>query len=176
MAVMLHHAVRVDAQPRLTVGFGLQVREDVHARGVPPHEEWLAILVRLVDEVQRLLHHLIVDRLHALACQRPGVLCSSVGVTVNHAAWPELLHERGIARIVGVLRLLAGIQVIQRSKELVETMRGWKHRVAVTEVVLAELPRCVAACLQQRCDGWILGPHSLRGTRQADLCQTGSNR
>jgi hypothetical protein len=38
-----------------------QMRHDVHARGVEPHEEWLELLLRLVDELQSLVANDLVD-------------------------------------------------------------------------------------------------------------------
>ena len=46
---MLHHAVGIDAETGLAVGFRLEV---VKMR-VPPHEERLAVLVRPLDEIER---------------------------------------------------------------------------------------------------------------------------
>ena len=43
-AVVLDHAVRIDAQPGLAFGFLLQVGEDVHPCRVPPAEERLVVL------------------------------------------------------------------------------------------------------------------------------------
>ena len=40
--VVLDHAVGIEADAGLAVGLLLQVRPDVHARGVEPHEERLA--------------------------------------------------------------------------------------------------------------------------------------
>jgi hypothetical protein len=54
---------------------------------------------------------------HALLRQSAGVLdlLRAVGVrpAVEHAARPKLLLERRVLGIVGVLRLLLGVQVIQ---------------------------------------------------------------
>ena len=50
------------------------MREDVHAGRIPPHEERLAVLVRLVDEAERRRGDFLVHRLHALLGQRAGVL------------------------------------------------------------------------------------------------------
>jgi hypothetical protein len=50
------------------------VRPEVHVRGVEPHEERRPRLVLAVDELERVLEHLVVDGLHALPRERPGVL------------------------------------------------------------------------------------------------------
>ena len=44
LAVVLGHAVGIDAKSGLAFGFCLQMREDVHPRGVPPQEERLVVL------------------------------------------------------------------------------------------------------------------------------------
>ena len=73
VAVVLDHAVGIDAEAGLALGLLLQVREDVHAGGVPPDEERLVGLLGALHEVQRLGGDFLVDRLHALLGQRAGV-------------------------------------------------------------------------------------------------------
>jgi hypothetical protein len=46
----------------------------VHVGGIEPDEERRLCLMLAVDEVQRVLQHLVVDGLHSLPGQRPGVL------------------------------------------------------------------------------------------------------
>ena len=87
-----------------------------------------------------------------------------VGPGVEDAARPELLLELGILRVVGVLRLLLGVQVIEIAEELVEAVRRRKELVAVAEVVLAELAGHVAERLQHVGDGRIFGS-AIRGPR-----------
>ena len=176
VAVVLDHAVGVDALPGLAVRLRLQVREDVHAGRVPPDEEGLVGLLRPLHEVERLGRHLLVDRFHALARQRAGVGDLAVGKAVDHAARAELLLEFGVLRVVGVLGLFLGIQVVQVAEELVEAVVGRQHLVAVAEVVLAELARHVALRTQQRGDGRVFLLHALGRARQADLGQAGADR
>ena len=137
--IMLDHAVRIDAEPRLAVRLLLQVREDVHAGGVPPHEEGLLILRGAVHEVQGFDRDFLVDRLHALARQRTRVRDAAVGEAMNDAARTKPLLELGIFRIVRVFGLFLGVEVIQVAEELVEAVIGRQHLVAVAQVVLAKL-------------------------------------
>src|SRR5262249_38312421 len=74
LPVMLHHAVRIDAEPRLSLGRWLEVGPDVHAGRVEPHEEWLAVADSTVDEFRCGLQKFFVDRLHPLPGERAGVL------------------------------------------------------------------------------------------------------
>ena len=86
---------------------------------------------------------LLVDRLHALLGQRAGVLDSLLADTsvmgmlggivligrpgVQDSPWPESLFEVRESlrvRVIGVLRLLFGIQVIEVAEELVEAVHG----------------------------------------------------
>ena len=76
---------------------------------------------------------------------------------MKDSARPELLLELGILRVVGVLRFLLGIQVIEVSKELVEAVCRRKELVAVAEVVLAKLAGHVTKRFQNVGDGWIFG-------------------
>ena len=74
LAVVLDHAVGVDPEAGHPLRLRLEVGEDVHAGGVPPHEERLSVRMRLVHEGERLGGDLLVDRFHALPGQRTGVL------------------------------------------------------------------------------------------------------
>ena len=80
--------------------------------------------------------------------ERAGVLdlLRSVRIrpAVQHAARTELLLELGILRVVRVLRLLLGVQMVEVAEELVEAVDGRQELVAVAEVVLAELAGGVA--------------------------------
>ena len=76
---------------------------------------------------------------------------------MEHAARAELFLERGILGIVGELRLLLGVQVIEVAEELVEAVHGRQVLVAIAEVVLAELAGRVAERLEQLGDGRVLG-------------------
>ena len=74
LPVMLHHAVGIDAEPGLALGRGLEAGPDVHAGRIEPDEERLLVPVCAVDEVERGLEEFLVDRLHALLGERPGIL------------------------------------------------------------------------------------------------------
>ena len=55
-------------------------------------------------------------------------------------------------RVLGIvvrLRLFLGVQVVEVPEELIEAVRGRQELVAVAEVVLAKLSRCVAMVLQK---------------------------
>ena len=112
---------------------------------------------------------LVVDRLHALLGQRAGVLdllgAVRVGPGVDHAARPELLAELGVLRVVLVLRLFLGVQVVEVAEELVEAVVGRQVLVVVAEVVLAELAGGVALGLEQTGDGRVFRPHAELGAR-----------
>ena len=51
LAVMLHHAVRIDAEAGLALRLRLEARPDVHAARVEPDEERLLVPAGAVDEV-----------------------------------------------------------------------------------------------------------------------------
>ena len=73
LAIMLDHAIGIDAETGLACNAFLQVREDVHLGGVPPQEERLVGLLGALHEVDGLGVDLLVDGLHALLGQRAGV-------------------------------------------------------------------------------------------------------
>ena len=135
----------------------LEVRPDVHAGGVPPEEERLVRLLRVGHEADRLLGELVVDGLHPLLVERAGALdllrAVRVGPGVDHAARAVFLAQLRVLEVVRVLRLLLGVEVVERAEELVEAVRGGQVLVEVAEVVLAELPGHVALRLEQLGDG-----------------------
>ena len=108
---------------------------------------------------------LLVDRLHALPGERSGVLDHLLAdlaellvdrrivlvgrLALQHAARAESLSERRILRIVLILRLLLGIQVIEIAEELVESVNRRQMLVAIAEVILAELAGGIAEVLHE---------------------------
>ena len=94
--------------------------------------------------------------LHAFLGQRPGVLEPAVGEGMDNPAGPVFLAERRILRIVGQLRLLLSVEVVEIAVELVEAVIGRQELVLVAKMVLAELPGRVTERLQHLGDCWIL--------------------
>ena len=105
----------------------------------------------------------------------PGV-SAVVAVHLQDAARAELEFELGVLRIVGVLRLVLGIEVIEIAEELVEAMHGRQELVAVAEMVLAELSGHVAERLEQIGERRVLVRQPFFGSRQPDLEQAGAHR
>ena len=95
---------------------------------------------------------------------------------MQHAARAELALERRVLRVVGVLRLLLGVEVVEVAEELVEAVHRRQVLVAVAEVVLAELAGGVAQRLEQLGDGRVLLLQALGRPGQADLGQAGADR
>ena len=85
------------------------------------------------------------------------------GDAFQDAARTELRLETRVLRIVGVLRLLLGVEVIEIAEEFVEAVHGRQELVAVAEMVLAELAGDVALRLQQLGDGRVLVRQPLLG-------------
>ena len=92
-----------------------------------------------------------------------------------HAARAVLLQELGVLRIVGLLGLLLGVQVVEIAEELVEAVNGRQVLVAVAQMVLAELARGVALLLEERGDRHVPGLKTLRGARHPDLAEARAN-
>jgi hypothetical protein len=110
-----HHVVVV-ALTALTLVLWRAVRPEMHSSGVVPQEERRAVLVCLVDEVQRVVCDLFIDCLHAFFRQRTGVFdpLASIAVrpTVQDAARTKPLLECRALGIVRILRLLLGVEVV----------------------------------------------------------------
>src|SRR5262249_1406137 len=68
---------------------------------------------------------------------------------LQDAARTEFFPKFGVLRIVRVLRLFLGVQMIEVAEELVETMHGGEVLVPVTKMVLTELPGGVAEAFQE---------------------------
>ena len=143
--VVVDHRVVVGRlpAPRLPDALRLRVRAEVHVGRVEPAEERRVGCGLAIEEVERVLEHLVVDRLHPLLRQRPRVLdplaadapvARVLGVVVvlgrpgvEDAARPEALVEaREVLRRRPVrrLRLLLGVEVVEVAEELVEAVDG----------------------------------------------------
>ena len=175
---MLEHAVGINAKAGFALPLGREMRPDVHAGGVPPEEERLVRLLRIRHETQRLFGELIVHRFHPFFRQRAGALdllgAIRVGPAMDHAAGVVFLDQRRVLEIVGVLRFLLGIQVIERSEKLAEAVRGGQVFVAVAEMVLAELAGHVALRLEQFGNRHIARLQTFLRARQTDLEHAGA--
>jgi xanthosine utilization system XapX-like protein len=118
-----------------------------------PEEERRVARVRSVDQPQRARQQILLDGLHPLAGQRPGVddrllsdatearvlgvVVDVAGLTVEHPAWSEqFLEDRAVLGVVGLLGFLLGVEVIEVAVELVKPMDCREELVAVTQVVL----------------------------------------
>src|SRR5262249_20595777 len=93
---------------------------------------------------------------------------------LEYAAWAEPCLECRILRIVFMLGLFLGIEVIEIAEELVEAVHRRQKLVAVSEMVLAELSGRIAERLERLGDGDVLGTQAQGRARQTDLGQPGS--
>ena len=137
----------------------------MHARRVQPHEERFAVRLGLVDERQRVVADLVVDRFHARRTQLTGVLDllladlapARVDRRIVGGRRPRVQHVarthdiQQVLRIVRMARVFHRVEVVEVAVELVEPVHGRQEFVAVAEVVLAELARGVAHRLQDGC-------------------------
>src|SRR5262249_42922738 len=108
---------------------------------------------RAVDEVGRGLQKLFIDRLHALLCNRCGILAflftprAEAGIgprrvgsgrdAPQNATRTKLCLEGWVLGIIRVLRLILGIQMIEVAEEHVEAVHRRQELVAVAEMILA---------------------------------------
>ena len=113
-------------------------------RRVDPGKERGVAGRRAIDEGPRRRDEFLVRRFHALARQGTRVLDAPVGVGADDTARPEALAKPARLRVVLILGLLLGIEVVEIAEEFVEAMGRGQELVLVAEVVLAELARRVA--------------------------------
>ena len=140
----------------------------------------LPSLCALSMKLERLVGHFVVDGFHALLRQRAGILdllpALAVRPGMQHAARPEALLERGVLRVVRVLRLFLGVQVIEVAEELVEAVHRGQELVLVAQMVLAELAGRVTERLQQFRDRRVFRAEPDIGARHPDFGQAGADR
>ena len=144
----------------------------MHACRVEPDEERLFLAICPIDEIHRCLRKLFVNRLHPLLCKRAGidaflfaprpeawVLSWSFSLgryALQYASRAKTLLKRWILRIIGVFRLIFGIQMIKVPEEFIEAMNGRQEFVSITQMVLPELPGRIALRFEQFGDGRVL--------------------
>ena len=190
--VMVDHAVCIFSHPasRLPLAFGLHMSPEMHMGEVHPYEERLICFGLSLDEVDRSLGDIVVNRFHSLLCQWPRILddllsnlaeswivCWIVlvrGFGIQDAAWTIPCPERRIFRVVGKFRLFFGVQVIEIAIEFIETVDGRQEFISIAEVILAELAADIAKWLQEFCDCRIFFAKSECRTRQTDFRKPGS--
>ena len=85
---------------------------------------------------------------------------------LQHATRAVLLSELRVLRIVRIVRLFLGIQVIEVSEELIESVHGGQVLVAIAKVVLAELPGRIAETLHEIPNRGILKAQTERRARR----------
>ena len=198
MHVVLDHTVGILILARDSTQFVFYMRPEVHARAVPPHEPRLARRMLLANELHGPVRRFIVNRLHAFLGQwsrifaallppraessRFGLVVFLGCIAVQNAARAEVL-EKGLAvgqypvtRVVFVLRLFFGVQVIQVAEEFVEAVHGRQVLVAIALVVLAELAGRVSLPFQHGRHRDVACLPSFRSPRQTDLGHTRTHR
>ncbi|MCY1239475.1 hypothetical protein D9M72_522700 [compost metagenome] len=148
----------------------------MHAGRVEIAEPRLLGIVLAVDEIEGGRQELAVDRFHALLRQRAGILDPAIGIGVDDAARAEALGKFRALRIIGIFRLLLGIEVVKVAEELVEAVGGRQELVLVAQVVLAELAGGIALRLEQFGNGRVFRLQAEIGAGQADFRQAGADR
>ena len=177
MTVVFDHAVRIEPESGLALALLLQVREDVHAGGVPPEEERLVGLLGLFEIVECLA--VTSSSIVSMRFLPSGPVLSifwvpsGIGPAVDHTAGLVLFDQCRILEVVLVLELFLGVEVVERAEELVEPMRRRQGLVGVAEVVLAELRGHVALLLEQFGDRHVTCLQSFLRAGQADLEHAG---
>ena len=175
LVVRDHHVVVVTLAALALVLLSA-VGPEVHGRRVVPHKERFFRRVRLVDEAQRVCRHFVVDGFHPLLRQRPGVLDASVRKAVDHPTRAKPLLELRVLRVIGILGLFFGIEVVEVAKELVETVVCWQVLVLVAKMVFPELAGGIAMRLEQLGDGGVFRLQADVGSGHPYLGQTGAER
>src|SRR5215470_11083327 len=130
----------------------------MHASGIKPEEERLAVVLRLLNEFHSVAENFVVYRFHPLGTELSCVFNLLVadlpparlnrGVinvrrpAMNHVAGADRLFRRWW--IVGMAGVLHGIQMVEIPEELIEAVHRWQELVQIAEVVLAKLTGSIA--------------------------------
>ena len=176
LVIVLQHGIVIETLARASQLGGIHMGVVVHAGGVEPDKKGLLPGRGLVDELEGRRQEFGIHCLHALARQRAAVLDLAVGEAADHPAGAKLLPECGALRVVRILRLLLGVEVVEVAEKLVEAVVGRQELVPVTQVVLAELPGGVTQGFEQFRQGRILGLQAEVRARDADFGQPGADR
>ena len=148
-----------------------EVGDNMHARGVEPDEERLAVFFGFVHEIDGEVTDLVIHGLHALGIKHAGILnllladlapARHLGRVVrigrpgmNHVARTDDVQQ--ILRVVRMRRVFHRVQVIQVAEEFIEAVDGGQELILVAKVVLAELTGRVALRFERGGDGAGLG-------------------
>ncbi len=119
----------------------------MHARGIEVDEPRPILLGLAVDEVDSGSEKLLVHRFHTLGVESAGILDDlladlAVGwingrivliarFCLEHAPWAKLGAEARVFRIIYVLRLFLGVEVIEIAEELIEAVHRRQELVAI---------------------------------------------
>src|SRR5262249_23763759 len=128
------------------------------------------------------IEEFLVDCLHSLQVQRPGVLdflladfselrvyrgiVSRSGPAVKDTARTVFLFEFRILRVITVLWLLFGVEVVEIAEEFVEPVNSRQELIAIAQMVLTKLTADIPLRLKQLGDGRILGLEAKGGSGQ----------
>ena len=178
MHVMFDHAglilihVPTDDFVRLGAHLILHVGPEMHPRAVPPDEPLHAFFVLALDEVDGGGNCFVIHGFHALFGQRAGVFDWPVGAGFDHPTRAERLAEFRVLRVIFVLGLFFGVQVIQIAKKLIKPVVCRQHLIPVAQVVFTKLTSGIALGLQQAGNGRVFDLHAFFGAGHANLGQT----
>src|SRR5262249_11331435 len=150
IAVELDHAVGIDPEPGLACRRRLEMRPHMHPGGIEVAEPGRALPVLAVDEIECGVEELLVNRFHAFGVERTRVLdrlradpaelrinrrvVPVAGLALEDSAGAELRPEPWVLWVIGILRLLLGVEVIEIAEELIEAVNGGQMLVAVAEM------------------------------------------
>src|SRR5262245_59867530 len=111
----------------------------MHASRVKPTKKWPVRAGLALDKIDCCGGSLVVDCLHALPGERPGVLDLAVGGRSEHSARTKFFAEFRIARIGSRLWVFFRVEMIEIPKKLVEAVVCRQIFVAVAQMVLTKL-------------------------------------
>src|SRR5277367_295866 len=95
---------------------------------------------------------------------------------MQHAPRAEFLLEFRVLRIIWVLRLLLGVQMIEVPEELIEAMRRRQELVAIAKMIFAELPADITLRFEHFSDRRVLRMQAEFSAGQPNFGETGPDR
>src|SRR4029079_5251609 len=119
-----------------------------------------------------------IDRLHALLGERAGALDLLRPVWVlsgtDHSTRALFFLQLRVLEVIGMLRLVFRVEMVERAEELTESMHRGQMLVAIAEVVLADLASHVTLSLEQLSDGYVARLQAFVCARQPDFEEAGT--
>ena len=155
--IMVDHRVMVETLKfsGLPKTLWLGVCPSMHVGEIDPREKGLSSFDFSLDEFLCSGNDFVIDRFHSFFGERTCVFDDLLSdspktridgwivhigcLTIHDPTWTVLLEECRVFGIIGLLRLLFSIKVVEIAKELVKSMDSRQEFVSISQVIFSKL-------------------------------------